>query len=148
MSLNCVRIRKILTITVILVLSIPVIVTADSHQLSFINNCNQPVWVNVQGGPPGTCDVPPAINIDPGTGTNLKCSACSLCPDQSLCNTSVSTGGSLPMCCPLITDPPVCWGGESCSKGSCCPGFHRLQVRPIHAPESAHQMINTVRIRP
>jgi len=123
MSLNCVRIRNILIITVILVLSIPVIVTADSHQFNFINNCNQPVWVNVQGGPPGTCDVPPAQNIDPSTGTNLKCTACSLCPDGSLCNTSVSTGASLPMCCPLITDPPVCWGGDTCSKGGCCPGL-------------------------
>ena len=27
------------------------------------------------------------------------------------------------MCCPLITDPPVCWGGETCSKGGCCPGL-------------------------
>ena len=123
MPLTCVRMRNILIIMVILVLSIPVVVAVDSHQLSFINNCNQPVWVNVQGGPPGTCDVPPAKNIDPATGTNIKCSACSLCPDGSLCNTSVSTGASLPMCCPLITDPPVCWGGGACSKGGCCPGL-------------------------
>jgi len=134
MSFNCVRISNVLIIILILVLSIPVVVAADSHELSFTNNCNQPVWVNVQGGPPGTCDVPPAQNIDPSTGTNLKCSACSLCPDGSLCNTSVSTGASLPMCCPLITDPPVCWGGQACSKDGCCPGIPQTAGQTYGCP--------------
>ena len=130
MSLSCVRMRNIFIITVILVLSIPVVAAVDSHQLSFINNCNQPVWVNVQGGPPGICD----HNIDPATNTNIKCSACSICPDQSLCNTSVSTGASLPMCCPLLTDPPVCWSGQSCSKDGCCPGIPQTASQTYGCP--------------
>ncbi|MFA6362049.1 thaumatin family protein [Methanoregula sp.] len=92
-------------------------VLADSHQFTFVNNCDQTVWVNVQGGPPGICD----NNIDPATHKNVQCSACSSCADGSLCNTSVTTGASLPMCCPLLTDLPRCWNGEQCSKDGCCP---------------------------
>jgi len=130
MSLPFVRIRNILIVMVILVLSIPVVVAVDSHQFSFINNCNQPVWVNVQGGPPGICD----HNIDPATNTNIKCNACGTCPDGSLCNTSVSTGASLPMCCPLITDLPVCWSGQSCSKDGCCPGIPQTAGQTYGCP--------------
>jgi len=68
---------------------------ADSHQLSFTNNCNQDVWVNVQGGPPGICD----NNYEDDGVTHIQCSACAPCKDGSLCNTSVTTGAPKPMCC-------------------------------------------------
>ena len=100
------------------------------HQLSFSNNCNQTVWVNVQGGPPGICD----HNFDPATGENVKCSACSTCGDGSLCNTSVSTGDPLPLCCPLITDLPRCWGGEQCSKTGCCPPITQTAMETYPCP--------------
>lgn len=121
---------SLLLVLILFVVSLPAAADDDTHQLTFVNNCNQPVWVNVQGGPPGICD----HNIDPNTGKNVKCSACSLCPDQSLCNTSVSTGASKPMCCPLITDPPRCWGGQACSKTDCCPGIKQTAGQTYGCP--------------
>lgn len=103
---------------------------ADSHAFTFVNNCDQTVWVNVQGGPPGICD----HNIDPATGKNVACSACSSCKDGSLCNTSVSTGASLPLCCPLLTDIPRCWGGDQCSKSGCCPQIPQTSMKTYPCP--------------
>lgn len=100
------------------------------HQLSFSNNCDQAVWVNVQGGPPGICD----NNFESDGTTHVKCSACSTCGDGSLCNTSVSTGDPLPLCCPLITDPPRCWGGEQCSKTGCCPTIAQTAMETYPCP--------------
>ncbi len=117
---------KILTLLIfflIFLLAAPV--AADMHQLRFTNNCNQPVWVNVQGGPPGICDND--FETDPVTHvtSHVKCSACSMCKTgpNKLCNTSISTGGSGPICCPMMTDKPACNTGEFCAKNDCCPAI-------------------------
>ena len=110
----------------LLVIVIPV--TAD-HNVTFINTCNQDVFVNLQGGPKGVC----SGVIDNNTHVLKKCAACSMCPASEnttaqLCNTSASTGTLEPLCCPgIIQEQLYCWDGTQCEGGhtphECCPPY-------------------------
>lgn len=99
-----------------MILVIPV---AADHNVTFVNTCDQDIWINLQGGPKGTGDGV----IDNSTHTLQKGSACSLCPanantssQQLLCNTSIATGTSEPLCCPgVIQEKLYCWSGTACS---------------------------------
>jgi PGF-pre-PGF domain-containing protein len=106
--------------------------TPAGHTVTFLNTCNQPVWINLQGGPKGVCD---GI-IDPNTHQLKKCSACSLCEGGGLCNTSEATGDSKPLCCPGIRqDLNYCWNKENqCNAGQCCPGIAQTANTGYNCP--------------
>ncbi len=102
------------------------------HTVTFLNTCDQPVWINLQGGPKGVCDGV----IDPDTHQLKKCSACSPCDGGGLCNTSAATGGSEPLCCPGIRqDLNYCWNKENqCQAGGCCPGIPQTANTGYNCP--------------
>ena len=106
--------------------------TPAGHTVTFLNTCDQPVWINLQGGPKGVCD---GI-IDPNTHQLKKCSACSLCEGGGLCNTSEATGDSKPLCCPGIRqDLNYCWNKENqCVAGGCCPGIPQTANTGYNCP--------------
>ena len=106
--------------------------TAAGHSVTFLNTCDQPVWINLQGGPKGVCDGV----IDPDTHQLTKCSACSLCEGGGLCNTSAATGDTKPLCCPGIRqDLNYCWNKENqCVAGGCCPGIPQTANTGYNCP--------------
>ncbi len=127
------RIRLVLLFALFVLLSAPALaaLTPAGHNVTFLNTCNQPVWINLQGGPKGECDHD--FNRDSG---RVNCSACSVCPSGSLCNTSKATGDSLPLCCPGIrTDLLYCWNkANQCVRGGCCPGIPQTAGTAYNCP--------------
>lgn len=114
----------VLLLLSLLLLGIPV--SAD-HNVTFVNTCDQTVWINLQGGPKGVCNGV----IDNNTHVLKTCSACSLCPANEnttaqLCNTSAATGTTDALCCPgIIQEQLYCWDKTQCGGGytppQCCP---------------------------
>jgi PGF-pre-PGF domain-containing protein len=104
---------------------------APGHNVTFINTCNQPVWINLQGGPKGECDHD--FNKD---GGRVNCSACSVCASGDMCNTSKTTGDLTPLCCPGIRkDLLYCWNKENqCVPGGCCPGIPQTHNTAYNCP--------------
>jgi hypothetical protein len=104
-------------IVILVAMAVLAVPAAASHQVTFMNTCNQDVWINLQGGPQGTCD-----------NNGKACSGCEVCGYDSfsnpiICNTSAVTGNDTPICCPgSNTDRLYCNTGESCLPDACCPG--------------------------
>jgi hypothetical protein len=106
-----------------------------AHNVTFVNSADIPVWINIQGGPKGVC----SGLIDPNTKVEVKCSACSMCPNATLCNTSVATGNSTPFCCPgVVQDQLYCWDKTQCLAGlsphGCCPGIPLTAMQSYNCP--------------
>jgi hypothetical protein len=75
--MNHYRSTFVFIIIAMLALITPVLaVAALPHTVIFKNSVDQPIWVNIQGGPKGVC---PGV-IDNGTHQVKKCGACSMCP--------------------------------------------------------------------
>lgn len=109
---TCFPVVGIILLTLILVSPV-----CASHNVTFVNTCNQDVYINVQGGPQGTCD-----------NNGNACSGCEVCGTDTngnpiVCNTSASTGNTTPLCCPGVTDYLYCYTGQACTPGGCCPGI-------------------------
>jgi PGF-pre-PGF domain-containing protein len=118
------KLGSVLLSLLFLLLVIPV--SAD-HTVTFVNTCDQTLWINLQGGPKGVCNGV----IDNNTHDLKKCSACSMCPANEnttaqLCNTSAATGTTDALCCPgIIQEQLYCWDKTQCEGGhtphQCCP---------------------------
>ena len=132
------RIRRIILLVLVLSAAFTAAVAAaplpTGHDMTFINTCNQPVWINLQGGPKGECD----HDFDDDAKTiHTQCSACSFCTSGDMCNTSATTGNISPLCCPgTKKDRNLCWGGGGCVKGGCCPGIPQSHNLPYPCPEA------------
>ncbi|MFA4876621.1 MAG: thaumatin family protein [Methanoregula sp.] len=133
------RAKHVLPVMVILfavaILAVPV---AADHQVTFINTCNQDVYINLQGGPPGVCD-----GMFNGDGSQKVCSGCEQCGTSGsnpiICNTSVSTGNDTPICCPgANTDLLYCDMGQQCSPSGCCPGEYASGGQSYNCPEGGN----------
>ena len=136
--MNC-RLATILIFLVLFALCTPAIaVPGLPHTVTFVNSANQPVWVNLQGGPKGVC----TGVIDNGTHNETACSACSLCAantntsgQQWFCNTTLATGNTTPLCCPGTTpDIPRCYTGGGCDLNQCCPGVAASSYDTYNCP--------------
>lgn len=122
----------------VLLILLPAMLAAPAlaaHNVTFVNSADIPVWVNIQGGPKGVC----SGLIDPNTKVEVKCSACSMCPNTTLCNTSVATGNATPFCCPgVIQDQLYCWDKTQCQAGlsphGCCPGIPLTGMESYNCP--------------
>jgi hypothetical protein len=135
-----IRVLSVILVGLLLLVAVPVSAAAASapaagHTVTFLNTCNQPVWINLQGGPKGVCDGV----IDNATKQLKKCSACSLCDGGGLCNTSAATGDTKPLCCPGIRQEQLyCWDKTQCARGqsppSCCPPIPQTAGTSYNCP--------------
>lgn len=143
----------------IFLLAVPgMAIPATTHDVTFVNNASQTLWINVQGGVKGVC----TGVIDDNTHREKTCTACSPCPKATgasealLCNVSESTGSLTPLCCPGVkADKNYCWDGTACTTGCCsttgesatggllynCPGSGMYSGCPYDASSAANKAI-------